>query len=341
MKLSAITSVERSYRHVYLSPHLDDVAVSCGGLIAEQGAAGETPLVVTLFTGDGGARPRRLGPALRPLADMALRRREDDSAMARLGADHLHLGFDDALFRLPIALGRYGLLLGAREIEPELSRRIATDILAICRRANARHLYAPLGVGQHVDHQLAFQAARQVGRNPDLATEVVFYEESPYVFVPGMLRYRGRLGGIDLGTDAPGTGPRQGANRGAGVEQWQQTLLSMPTLQLDRPLLRPLVLASTVALDFLIERVLPVPRNASGLGRLVPEVCDITDRWETKLEAMLLYESQVRSHLLDREVLEREFRGYSRRIGAAPGRLLERCWRTEARPTDEQHPENA
>ncbi len=105
----------------------------------------------------------------------------------------------------------------------------------------------------------------------------------------------------------------------------------VPTLQLDRPLLRSLVLAETLALDLLIER-LPVPGNASGLGRLLPEACDITEHWETKLEAMLQYESQIRSHLLDREVLEREFRAYSGRIGAPPGRLLERYWRTGPKP---------
>ena len=39
------------YPHVYLSPHLDDAVLSCGGLIHRQVVAGQRPLVVTIFAG--------------------------------------------------------------------------------------------------------------------------------------------------------------------------------------------------------------------------------------------------------------------------------------------------
>ena len=46
------------YNHVYLSPHLDDIALSCAGRIAAQVAAGELVLVVTVFSGSLEKRKR-------------------------------------------------------------------------------------------------------------------------------------------------------------------------------------------------------------------------------------------------------------------------------------------
>jgi LmbE family N-acetylglucosaminyl deacetylase len=39
------------FDHIYLSPHLDDVALSCGGQIFLHTTAGQSVLVVTLMAG--------------------------------------------------------------------------------------------------------------------------------------------------------------------------------------------------------------------------------------------------------------------------------------------------
>ena len=59
---------------VYLSPHLDDVAISCPARILEERAEGRRVLVVTLFSKGPGER---------------VRKREDRRAMRLLGADHV------------------------------------------------------------------------------------------------------------------------------------------------------------------------------------------------------------------------------------------------------------
>ena len=48
--------------HVYLSPHLDDAVLSCGGMIHRQAQAGERVVVVTVCAGD---------PPPGPLSDFA------------------------------------------------------------------------------------------------------------------------------------------------------------------------------------------------------------------------------------------------------------------------------
>src|SRR4029078_528704 len=39
--------------HVFVAPHPDDVALSCGGLIASLRELGQTVAIVTVFSGDG------------------------------------------------------------------------------------------------------------------------------------------------------------------------------------------------------------------------------------------------------------------------------------------------
>ncbi len=45
------TALPDGYRHIVLSPHLDDAALSCGGFIARMTAAGERVLVVNVCSG--------------------------------------------------------------------------------------------------------------------------------------------------------------------------------------------------------------------------------------------------------------------------------------------------
>ena len=82
------------YAHVYLSPHLDDVALSCGGRIWQQAQTGDSVLVVTIFAG---APPPDvpLSPFARELharwgylsdADV-VRREEDQASLTHLGAE--------------------------------------------------------------------------------------------------------------------------------------------------------------------------------------------------------------------------------------------------------------
>ena len=39
--------------HVFIAPHPDDVALSCGGLIASLRELGQNVAIVTVFSGDG------------------------------------------------------------------------------------------------------------------------------------------------------------------------------------------------------------------------------------------------------------------------------------------------
>ncbi len=64
MQIQDFSQIQGAYDHVYLSPHLDDAALSCGGAIARHVAAGQRVLVVTICS----AVPKARG-SINPLAD--------------------------------------------------------------------------------------------------------------------------------------------------------------------------------------------------------------------------------------------------------------------------------
>ncbi|NTV62512.1 MAG: PIG-L family deacetylase [Oscillochloris sp.] len=183
------------YDHIYLSPHLDDAALSCGGSIARFIAADQTVLVVNICAGS----PPSAGP-FSPFAtqlhaqwglppDEAVRRRigEDIAALETLGADCLLLDLLDAIYRLPDAYGDNATLFGAVAPNDPLVEQLRSQISALAARFPAAIFYAPLGVGQHVDHQATYAAAASLSHS---GMSLAFYEDFPYVAVAGALDRR-------------------------------------------------------------------------------------------------------------------------------------------------------
>ncbi|MBA3945882.1 MAG: PIG-L family deacetylase [Herpetosiphonaceae bacterium] len=184
MLLAGLYAAE-NYDHIFIAPHLDDVALSCGGLVALQVAQGQRTLVVTICAGSAGPA-LRLTPyiaylhATWNLGDdpIALRREEDIRALAQLNVDGLHLDELDAVYRDPAYGSRDGIFGALIAHDPLVAA--ATVVLTTLRQQNpAARMYLPLAVGNHVDHQ-AVWAARQVL----VGTSVAFYEDFPYAAQP-------------------------------------------------------------------------------------------------------------------------------------------------------------
>src|SRR5947209_749300 len=109
MQVTSLDQITRNYRHIYLQPHFDDAALSCGGAIGLQAIAGQRPLIVTIFGGipaEGAplsafasASLQRMGLG-QDAAEAVRRRRAEDAAAAEvLHADTYWLDFPDAIFR--------------------------------------------------------------------------------------------------------------------------------------------------------------------------------------------------------------------------------------------------
>lgn len=199
-ELTPLATVTRPEQHIFLSPHYDDIALSCGGTARLAARAGAPPVIALIF----GSEP----DLSRPLSDFAEsmhrdwgldtrsviagRRAEEAAASAILGADDRFLPFHDAIYRGMNYTSNDQLFSMPNESESNLPARIVDELgLGGLASTHAR-IYAPLAIGNHVDHQLAFEAGRELA---NAGWEVWFYEDLPYALNPE--RLQARLNALD------------------------------------------------------------------------------------------------------------------------------------------------
>lgn len=180
------------YDFIYLSPHLDDAALSCGGQIYQQTSAGQRVLIVSLTAGD--PPPAALSSYAQSLHDrwelisdaVAARRAEDRAACHILGADWLHWELPDCIYRfhpttgVPFYVSDADIFGEVHPVEWALVTQLGAALRALPRHGQ---LVAPLTVGHHVDHLLTRQAAEQAV-NPN---QLCYYEDYPYAQQAGKL----------------------------------------------------------------------------------------------------------------------------------------------------------
>lgn len=178
-----------SYDTLYLSPHLDDAALSNGGFIFQATRAGRSVLVVTLMAGDA---PPVLSGFAQELHERwqldvdaaAQRRLEDHNACTILGADVLHLAFPDCVYRTHPETGenmyrsRDDIFGAINPVELDEEQGLLADMITRLKELpNCGRVFIPLTIGNHVDHQLTRLAAEKVF-DP---SQRVYYEDYPYV----------------------------------------------------------------------------------------------------------------------------------------------------------------
>ncbi len=174
------------YDAIYLSPHLDDAVLSCGGQIYQLTQTGHAALIVSIMAGD--TPTADLSEFAQSLHDrwevaqdaVAVRREEDATASDLLGADYLHLDLLDCIYRSDPDSGEAlyateeALFGDLHPAELTLAQTLARTLANL--PASGRVL-APLTAGHHVDHQLTRLAA-ELWLEPD---KLLYYEEFPYV----------------------------------------------------------------------------------------------------------------------------------------------------------------
>ncbi|MBC7800549.1 MAG: PIG-L family deacetylase [Gemmatimonadaceae bacterium] len=164
---------------LFLSPHLDDVAFSCGGLLAQLHDAGWHTAMVTAFTATvtpvtGFALACQTDKGLGPEVDyMALRREEDRAAAAILGVDDLRwLDMKEAPHR---GYGSAPELFGPMRDDDDVWRPLAEHVAALIEEMRPDLVLAPQGLGDHVDHRQMIRAINHAG-----AGALAFYRDTPY-----------------------------------------------------------------------------------------------------------------------------------------------------------------
>jgi LmbE family N-acetylglucosaminyl deacetylase len=172
-------------RWIYLSPHFDDAVLSCGGLIHQQTRQGLPVEIWTICAGDAPAGPLSM-LALACHRDwgtssaeetITMRRLEDQDAAAVVGADTVHFGIPDCIYRQSPT----GELMYQEDVfccphpaEKGLDAEIAAALNSELKAEDI--VVSPLALGAHVDHQLVRRAAELLER------PLFYYADIPYLF---------------------------------------------------------------------------------------------------------------------------------------------------------------
>ncbi len=176
---------------IYLSPHLDDVALSVGGLLWEQVKAGKSVKILTIFAGDPAPGPFSAFAeslharwAVDPEVAIAARRAEDVEACKILGVDYQHLSISDCIYRTA-EHSRKHLYASEESLFGDVHPAEVTLIENLSHMLEqgimeTSQLVCPLALGNHVDHQLVRTAAER------LELDLLYYADYPYLLdAPG------------------------------------------------------------------------------------------------------------------------------------------------------------
>ncbi|RKH10540.1 PIG-L family deacetylase [Corallococcus sp. CA047B] len=166
---------------LFISPHLDDVAFSCGGTLAALKQKGWTVALVTVFTRSvpepkGFALQCQTSKGLGPEVDyMALRREEDRAFVKRLGVDVSVWGdLEEAPHR--------GYASPAELFQPPRASDVVGAWVRGCLRPvlwelKPDRVFVPQALGGHVDHVQVVRAVQGLGIP---GNRILYYRDTPY-----------------------------------------------------------------------------------------------------------------------------------------------------------------
>lgn len=169
---------------IFISPHFDDVALSCGGLVYTLTRQGHRVEIWTIMGGfpssekySAFADQNHRAWGISGVEAIEMRRDEDRAACEVLGAKPRYYDWLDAIYRLnpqtgaPLVNNNDGLF--SRPPEKSLVDEIAAMLIKEIP-ADAS-VIGPIGLGNHIDHRAVMQAMGAFPRT------VAYYADYPYI----------------------------------------------------------------------------------------------------------------------------------------------------------------
>lgn len=191
-------------RHVFLSPHFDDVPFSCGGTVVLLSSHGVRPLMLVVAAQPPGDDDTLSSFAIEIHAWMKLeaasdgvvaaRIEEDRKAASLLGLEVQLLPFRDAIYRGDRYLSIEQLFGDVVADDLGLPQEIASAARqAMGETGGPIRWYVPLSIGPHVDHQLVHRAGRLLRSEHD---QLWYYADQPYSLNAAMVKTRMDKAGV-------------------------------------------------------------------------------------------------------------------------------------------------
>jgi len=166
---------------LFISPHLDDVAFSCGGTLIDLVQGDWHVVLCTIFTRSvaspqGFALACQTDKGIAPAVDyMALRRGEDEQFAKIAGVNELlHLAHVEAPHRGYNAAPE--LFAGVHE-DDQIWEQLVNDLRRLDDEYAPDLVFAPQGLGNHVDHLQVIKGLLMT----KLADRTCWYRDTPYI----------------------------------------------------------------------------------------------------------------------------------------------------------------
>ena len=169
---------------IFISPHFDDVVLSCGGLVYTLTQHGYRVEIWTIMGGFPSsekystfADQNHRAWGMSGVEAIKMRRGEDRAACEMLGAQPRHFDWQDAIYRYDPKTGE-PLVNNNDELfsrPPEQSLLDEIRAMLVKEISSHVHVVGPIGLGNHIDHCVVTQA---MGAFPHSKN---FYADYPYI----------------------------------------------------------------------------------------------------------------------------------------------------------------
>lgn len=192
-------------QHIFISPHLDDAVVSCGGTIAKLVYQREDVLVLSVFTKNPDIK--KIPKKFQKFAIYDQRKKEDQKALNRLSVDYKWLEIEERAHRQPLLkkptdVFKINLSEGLKQFSNIIE--IQTVLDELIEKYPKAMFYAPLAIGNHFDHVEVFLASLMYMVDYAIFEKFQFYVDF-YGMISTKIRRKHYLGNrlITIGTKKP------------------------------------------------------------------------------------------------------------------------------------------
>jgi LmbE family N-acetylglucosaminyl deacetylase len=169
---------------IFLSPHFDDVALSCGGLVWDLAQQGHSVEIWTLMGGfppdeaySEFAQQNHLRWGLSGKEVVLIRQAEDHAACQVLGVQPRHFSWPDAIYRRDQVTKEH-LFLNNDDLFGKVPQQsLVRNIQLVLEKEipQETRIVFPIGLGNHVDHQAVAMAGET------FAGQNFYYADYPYI----------------------------------------------------------------------------------------------------------------------------------------------------------------
>jgi len=169
---------------IFLSPHFDDVALSCGGLVWQLTSEGHQVEIWTIMAGLPSEGPysefaekNHTAWGISGEAAIRMRQSEDQAACEILGAQANHCRWQDAIYRKNPETGE-PVVNNNQELLGEPPEAYLVEEIAVFLEREipkSARLIFPMGLGGHIDHRVLVQVGKRSGMVK------VVYADYPYI----------------------------------------------------------------------------------------------------------------------------------------------------------------